>query len=160
MGANKSPTTSKRGAIGGRAASAESAAPTSAPSSPFAPSDERDPRTPERPTWDGSKDRLPEPQYLPQFKNYQFRFGAYPGFRDCSANPPWPDGAVAELERRQKSPVKALAGRAATGRTTFKPQERVCGDLQFGRSAQVSKILSPYAFIVADSCPNFSAEFA
>ncbi|KAG0558461.1 hypothetical protein KC19_10G030100 [Ceratodon purpureus] len=97
---------------------------------PFAPC-EQDPRTPKPPKWDGRKDALPEPQYLPQFKNYQFRYGAYPGYRDCSENPPWPDGAVSEHARRQESPIKYVVGRP--GRTTFKPNERVCGDLQFGK---------------------------
>jgi hypothetical protein len=98
-----------------------------APSGPFAPPRERDPRTPEPPTWDGTKDDLPEPQYLPQFKNYQFRYDAYPLQEDCSKKPLWPDGAVSEYSRRQESPVKPTVGRP--GRTTFRRDERVCGDL-------------------------------
>lgn len=123
-----SSATSKRGSKAGKT-------PSSAPSAPIVAPFERDPRTPEPSKWDGSKDALPEPLFLPVFKNYQFRYGAYPGFRDCSTNPLWPDGAVAEHARRQEAPVKAKTGRASTGRTTFKRHERVCGDLQFGKPA-------------------------
>jgi hypothetical protein len=100
------------------------------PSGPFAPR-ERGPRTPEPPTWDGTKDDLPEPQYLPQFKNYQFRYDAYPLQEDCFKKPLWPDGAVAGHSRKQESPSKPTVGRP--GRTTFRRDKRVCEDLQFGK---------------------------
>jgi hypothetical protein len=122
--------------------------PSAAPSGPFAPPREQDPRTPEPPKWDGSKGDLPEPQYLPQFKNYQFRYGAYPGFRDWSKKPLWPDGAVSEHARRQESPVKPIVGRL--GRTNFKRDERVCGDLQFGMPTVSNSIFAFHGHLGLD----------
>ena len=142
----KRPTPNCRECNAGKIPAPRPALPTP-PASPFIAQYERDPRTPEPPTWDGRRDPLPEPQYMPVFKNYQFRYGAYPGFRDCSKKPLWPDGAVAEHDRRQESPVKGITGRK--GRTTFKRTERVCGDLQFARQPTVSKLLPPSASIFA-----------
>jgi hypothetical protein len=118
MSSKTSPTPSRRSAPSARSA---------APSGPFAPPRER------------TKEDLPELQYLPRFKNYQFRYDAYPLQEDCFKKPLWPDGAVSEPSRRQESPRQA--NRWQTGTNYFQTR-RTCLWGRTVRKADCEQLLS------------------
>ena len=73
----------------------------------------------------------------PVFRNYKYRYGAYPGYQDAAAEPIWQDGSTQELARKLVTPTKNnKAGRV--GQTDFGVHERVMGDLTFARNPNVS----------------------
>lgn len=82
------------------------------------------------------KSGFPEKVTQPHFRNYLYRYGAYPGYKDESTNPIWQDGTTPELSRRVVTPTKSKAGRV--GQINFAINERAMGDLQFARNPQVN----------------------
>lgn len=116
---------------------ADSKAISRAASAAFAAPHELDLRKPNQSNREGREKDLSDPGCLSKFKNYQFRHGAYPGYLDCSKHPLWLDSALSEHTRRQESPVRVKYGKY--GRTNFKPNERVCGDLQYARNPTAKK---------------------
>ena len=73
----------------------------------------------------------------PAFRNYTYRYGAYPGYQDAAAEPVWQDGSTQELARKLVTPTKQnKAGRV--GQTDFGIHDRVMGDLTFARNPNVS----------------------